>query len=243
MTVGNLLALWQNNIRRMLAYSSIAHAGYMLIGLAVGMAALSGRDSIVTLDGVGTMLFYLVVYGVATVGAFAVLAYLSGGRRQIDGVDELAGLGSTHPWMAAAMAIFMFSLTGLPPLAGFWGKLALFTGAMGIDASGIELVGGIWRWFTALAIAGVINAAISAAYYLRVVSLMYFRSPLSTPTARRGSGAGAVAIACIALVVGLGFYPAPLLRQATDASRAARLTFSTRAPRIAAPKTQTAAQP
>ena len=212
MTVGNLVALWQNNIRRMLAYSSIAHAGYMLIGLSVGLAAASLHhvDAIAALDGVGTMMFYLFVYMLATTGAFAVLAYLSGDERQIDGVDELAGLSRTHPRMAAAMAICMFSLTGLPPLAGFWGKLTLFMGALGVNASAREMLGGHeWKWFVGLAVAGAVNAAISAGYYLRVVGVMYFRSSLTVPAARRGLGAGLVATLCAAGVLAVGVLSRP----------------------------------
>ena len=129
---------WQQNIRRLLAYSSIAHAGYMLIGIAVALAVAGGAGGTTTVDGIGAMMFYVLVYAVATLGAFALLAWLGDGERQINNVDDLAGLWRNHPWAAAVMAIFMFSLTGLPPLAGFWGKLALFLGALGIDAGGAE---------------------------------------------------------------------------------------------------------
>jgi NADH-quinone oxidoreductase subunit N len=227
MTVGNLLALWQNNIRRMLAYSSIAHAGYMLIGFSVGLAATSVDARFLgNLDGLGSLFFYLVVYALATIGAFAVLAYLSGDERQIDGVDELAGLGGTHPWIAAVMAIFMFSLTGLPPLAGFWGKFTLFLGALGVDSAASEPAHHQWKWFVGLAVAGSINAAIAAAYYLRVVGVMYFRSSLTVPAARRGLGAGLVGAICAAGVLAASVDPDPLIDQANRASQAARATFA-----------------
>ncbi len=220
MTLGNLAALWQQNLRRLLAYSSIAHAGYMLIGLAVAFAVNGGAKGAVTIDGVGATLFYLFVYAIATMGSFAVLTYLGDADRQVENVDDLAGLGRAHPWVAAALAIFMFSLTGLPPLAGFWGKFALFTGAMGVQA----VDGSLSPWFLGLAIAGVLNAAISAGYYLRVVSVMYFRPPLSVPAARGGVGAALASIACAMLVIGIGANPGAMLETANAASHAARMT-------------------
>ena len=129
MTLGNVVALWQDNVRRLLAYSSIAHGGYMLIGLAVALAAGSGAKSAAGFDGVGGVLFYVTVYALATTGALATLVYLGRGVRQIDTVEDLAGAARPSR-RGVAMAIFMFSLAGIPPLAGFWGKLNLFTGAL-----------------------------------------------------------------------------------------------------------------
>ncbi|MCA9268011.1 MAG: NADH-quinone oxidoreductase subunit N, partial [Planctomycetales bacterium] len=106
MTLGNLLALWQTNVRRLLAYSSVAHGGYMLIGLAVALAAASGVEAAASLAGAGAMLFYLAVYVIATTGALSALAYLSSDERQVDDIDELAGLSRAHPWVALALAIF-----------------------------------------------------------------------------------------------------------------------------------------
>ncbi len=131
MTLGNVLALWQNNVRRLMAYSSVAHAGYMLIGLAVGFAVSGGAAEATNFDGIGAAFFYMLVYAAATAGTFAALTYLGGDDGELDTVDQLAGLTRNHPKTALAMAIFMFSLTGLPPLAGFWGKFTLFTGALG----------------------------------------------------------------------------------------------------------------
>ncbi len=221
MTLGNLVALWQQNIRRLLAYSSIAHAGYMLIGIAVGLAVAGGAGDIATIDGIGAMMFYVLVYAVATLGVFALLAWLGDGERQVNTVDDLAGLWRNHPWAAAVMAIFMFSLTGLPPLAGFWGKFSLFLGALGIDAGGGQSSVGLRPWFLALAIVGVINAAISAGYYLRVVSVMFFRPSLTVPAAQGGVGAAATAVVCAGLVIALGFNPAVPLEAANRASQAA----------------------
>jgi NADH-quinone oxidoreductase subunit N len=252
MTLGNLVALWQQNIRRLLAYSSIAHAGYMLIGVAVGLAVAGGAGGATTVDGVGAMMFYVLVYAVATLGAFALLAWLGDGERQINNVDDLAGLWRYHPWAAAAMAIFMFSLTGLPPLAGFWGKLSLFLGALGVDAGGAEPSVGLRGWFLALAVVGVINAAISAGYYLRVVSVMFFRPALAVPGAQGGIGAAATAIVCAGLVIALGCNPGVPLDAANRASQAAQSVLPTPAaappaakntPRASEPHPESAAQP
>jgi len=222
MTVGNVLALWQDNVRRLLAYSSIAHAGYMLVGLAVGFTVADQAGESPALDGMGAMLFYLAVYVLATGGMFAALTFLGNGLRQIDGVDELAGLGRTHPITAVAIAVFMFSLAGIPPLAGFWGKFTIFASAFGFGLGGGGAPAPEQVWFIILAVIGVLNAAVAAAYYLRIVAAMYFRAPLATARAEGGPGAALAAIACALLVVGLGCSPGSLVHQSHEASQAAR---------------------
>jgi len=159
---------------------------------------------------VAALWFYLVAYAAATIGAMAVLEHLGRPDRRLDGVEELAGLGQTRPLAAALLAIFMFSLTGVPPLAGFWGKLLVFGSALNVGGAEAQLQ---W-WFTGLAIVGAINAAVAAAYYLRVVAVMYFRTPLATPRAQGGAGAWWAAVACALLVVGIGLCPGPLIRAA-----------------------------
>ncbi len=178
MTVGNVCALWQRNIRRLLAYSSIAHAGYMLIGFAVGLAAPE-------LGGIAAMLFYLAVYALASLGTFAALTYLSSQQHEVSDMGELSGLSRAHPWIAGAIAVCMFSMAGIPPLAGFWGKLALFSGAIRLAVAD---AGSISTWFLLLAIVAALNAATAAAYYLRVIGAMYFRPATSTPPAEGGPG-------------------------------------------------------
>jgi NADH-quinone oxidoreductase subunit N len=221
MTLGNLLALWQGNVRRLLAYSSIAHAGYMLIGLAVGFAVAGGAGEASGFDGVAATFFYLLVYTVATAGAFAALTYLDGEVRSLNTVDELAGLSTSYPKTAAAIAVFMFSLTGLPPLAGFWGKFTLFTGALGVDARNPE-ASSLWPWFLALAVIGALNAAISAGYYLRIVAVMYFRPSIAQPAGQGGAGAAWTTAICALAVLAIGTYPGPLVEQTRRASQAAR---------------------
>jgi len=212
MTLGNTMALWQDNFRRMMAYSSIAHAGYLLIGLTVALAAGTGPPG--SWDGIAALLFYLCVYTVATIGTFAMLEYLGQPGRRVEGIDELAGLGRTRPASAAIMAVFMFSLTGIPPLAGFWGKLLIFGSALNMDAG----AGGNARiWFVVLAILGVLNAAISVGYYLRIVGVMYFRSALNEPRREGGWGAFTAAVACAIVTVIISFYPGPLLKASNQA--------------------------
>jgi NADH-quinone oxidoreductase subunit N len=233
MTFGNVLALWQDNLRRLLAYSSIAHAGYLLIGLAVGLATGNAQGP---LGGVGALGFYLVVYAAATIGTFAVLEHLGRAERRLEGVDELAGLGRTRPLAAALLAVFMFSLAGVPPLAGFWGKLLLFGSALNVVGAG----GARW-WFTGLAVVGVLNAAVAAAYYLRIVAVMYFRNPLGTPRAEGGVGAWWAAVACALLVVAIGIYPGPLM---SEAERTANFTtMQQKPPPQSAPRPGVAAFP
>jgi NADH-quinone oxidoreductase subunit N len=175
MTVGNLAALRQTNLKRMLAYSSIAHAGYVLVGLAAGNEA-----------GISAVLFYLLVYAFMNVGAFAVIVAASRFAGTAGGgetLDDFAGLAARKPWLAAAMALFMLSLAGVPPLAGFLGKLYVFGAAVQAD-------------LTWLVILGVVNSVISAYYYLRVVVVMTMREGVSEE-------AGAAPL-CLALQVGVG---------------------------------------
>jgi NADH-quinone oxidoreductase subunit N len=214
MTLGNVLALWQENLRRLLAYSSVAHAGYMLVGLAVALAPVRVRGE---WDGVGAVLFYLCVYALATIGTFAALEFLGRRDRQIEAVEELAGLGRTRPLLAVVIAVFMFSLAGIPPLAGFWGKLYVFGSALGVDAGDLS-EGTLWKWFVVLAVIGVLNAAVAAAYYLRIVGVMYFRTPLAVPRPRGGAGAWLALTACAVLTIAIGILPGPLYRQADSAS-------------------------
>lgn len=219
MTLGNTLALWQTNVRRMLAYSSIAHAGYLLIGLAVALAVASGAASLSRSEGITAMLFYLIVYAVATSGSFAALAYLAGREREINKVEDLAGLGRVYPLISAAFALFLFSLAGLPPLAGFWGKFTLFLSALDLGSEG-----GIERtWFLILAIAAGLNAAIAAAYYLRLVAVMYFREPVGIPQADGGSGAGLATIAAAVLLIAVSCVPGVFIEASGSASKSARI--------------------
>jgi NADH-quinone oxidoreductase subunit N len=210
MTLGNVLALLQDNLKRLLAYSSVAHAGYMLIGLAVA-PSLRGEG----LDGgIDAVLFYLMGYAAMTIGAFAVLIALSTPQKQVETFDDLAGLGSTHPGLAAFMTLFLFSLIGIPLTAGFAGKLLIFWGAMAVPGAEPDQL----RLFRLLALIGVINAAIGGWYYLRIVAVMYLRTALK-PLDRVRSVPGVAALWICALVtLALGMYPRPFLQWTRDAA-------------------------
>ena len=133
MTLGNVAALWQRNVRRLLAYSSIAHAGYLLLGLAAAMGGSMGSG--LSSDAAAAVVFYVLVYSAASLGAFASLGYLSNDDRSYSMVEELSGIGRSYPVIGGCLAVCMFSLSGIPPLAGFWGKFALFKSALDV---GIE---------------------------------------------------------------------------------------------------------
>lgn len=217
MCIGNMCALWQTNIRRLLAYSSIAHSGYMLIGVAVVMAA--GAEGGKSVGGVGSSLLYLMLYSFTSIGAFSVLAFWRGGDEEVSAVDDLAGGGQSRPLAAAFLTVFMFSFAGIPPLAGFWGKFTLFGNAVSLAMSPEDHTR--QTWFSILAVIAALNAAIGAAYYLRVVSTLYFKKPVEaaalTPAWRRPSFASA--IVCLILVLGLGLYTRPAVKLAGDAEQ------------------------
>jgi NADH-quinone oxidoreductase subunit N len=184
MTAGNIAALTQGNIKRMLAYSSIAHAGYVLIGVVSG-----------TTRGVTAALVYLMVYAFMQLGAFAVVVVLR--RKDVigDELKDLTGLWATHPGAAVAMLVFMLSLGGIPPTAGFMGKLLVFGAA--IDA------GYIW-----LAVIGVLNSALSLYYYVRVVVFMWIADSETEPTSAALSPAlAAVLVVTVTGTLVLGVYP------------------------------------
>lgn len=159
MTLGNIVALAQQNVKRMLAYSSIAHTGYMMVGLAAYQEGGALKETLST-DGVTALLFYMLAYAFMNIGAFAVLAWLQERGRGVT-LDELSGLAGTHPLAALSMAVFMISLMGIPPLIGFYAKYYVIVAAIEADM--------LW-----LAVAIVLMSALSAYFYLRVVFVMYF---------------------------------------------------------------------
>ncbi len=202
MTLGNVVALWQDNLQRILAYSSVAHAGYMLIGLTAAPYLAPNAPG-----GVGAVLFYLVAYGAMTLGAFGVIALLNTGERRVETVDDLAGLGRTHPGMALLMALFLFSLIGLPLTAGFSGKLQLFWGALEVWQEVPRDAG--WLYLM-LAVVGALNAAIGAYYYLRIISVMYLRGALRPLPQVRSWPALTMLWVCAAVTIWLGVSGGPM---------------------------------
>src|SRR5205823_802122 len=163
--------------------------------------------------GITAMLFYVFVYALATMGTFAALAYLGSARRDVNDVDELAGLARSQPLVAGALAVFMFSLAGLPPLAGFWGKFSLFASAIELATSAPTTLA---LWFRILAVAGALNAAIAAAYYLRIVALIYFQPQTQPLAAAGGPTARLAAVLCAVLVIGVGAFPGRFLKMSAD---------------------------
>jgi NADH-quinone oxidoreductase subunit N len=216
MTLGNILAILQDNIKRLLAYSSIAHAGYMLIGLAVAPRLVTASSF--GIGGVEAVLFYLVAYGGMTVGVFAVLSYLSTRERTVETVDDLAGLARSHPGVALLMALFLFSLIGIPLTAGFWGKFLLFSDALLIPFRPENAASREQHWlFALLALIGAVNAAIGGWYYLRIAAAMYLRDPLDPIVKGRVRPVLVAVWACALLTLGVGVYPYPIEQVAVDA--------------------------
>ena len=196
MALGGFVAINQTNIKRMMAYSSIGHVGYALIGLAVGNEV-----------GVRGVLVYMAIYIFMNLGAFACILCMRRGDRMVADIKDLAGFSTTHPMAAAAMAIFMFSMAGIPPLAGFFGKFYIFLAA--IEA---ELY--------ALAVIGVLTSVVGAFYYLRIIKIMYFddvTDPLETGIPRE---LGLVLLGTAAVIVLFFVFPGPLLDAAGTAAAA-----------------------
>jgi len=184
MFIGNIAALVQTNIKRMLAYSSIAHAGYILIGLVAWNGV--GRASVI---------FYLLSYTFMNIGAFGIVAFLGKKEQENLDIDDFKGLAFRKPFIAILMAIFMFSLAGLPPTSGFFGKFYLFSAA--VSSGHVPLV-----------ILGVINSMISVYYYLGVVVVMFMKEsekPLALP-GRLPAVSSSLIIAGLG-TLGLGIFP------------------------------------
>ena len=192
MLYGSVVAIAQNNLKRMLAYSSISHAGYMTIGLAAG-----------NIDSVAGILFYLTAYAFMNLGAFGIIGLIEGKGDTNTTLDSYAGLNSKSPLLAGFMALFMFALAGIPPMAGFFGKYYVFMAAIKSD-------------LTWLAIVGVFSSAISVYFYLRVVVYMYFKDSTSDITVNSNfAGLLAVVISGL-LVLAFGLLPDTLLTIITN---------------------------
>jgi len=194
MVLGSFAAIAQPNIKRLMAYSSIGHVGYSLIGLAAGTAA-----------GIRGVLIYLAIYLFMNVGAWAVILCMRRQGRMLEQIADLSGLSRTNPALALALAVFMFSLAGVPPAAGFFGKLYIFVAA--IDAK-----------LTGLAVIGVVTSVVGAFYYLRIVKVMYFDEPVAafdTPIAGELKG-----VLLVTALVTLFFFllPGPVVGSAEVAA-------------------------
>jgi NADH-quinone oxidoreductase subunit N len=194
MIVGNVVAITQQSLKRMLAYSSIAHAGYAFVAL-VAQSAL----------GASSLLYYLMAYALMSLGSFAVLQVVTKPGDQRHVFDDYAGLGTTYPWLAAAMSLFMFALAGFPPTAGFAGKFYIFSAAV--------QSGHYW-----LALIGVLTSVVSVVYYARVVIMMYMHAPSGEPQV---AGVAPTTLALLGIAafgtLYLGLFPGGVLRLAERA--------------------------
>jgi NADH-quinone oxidoreductase subunit N len=203
MTVGNVVALVQTNVKRMLAYSSIAHAGYALVGfVAAGAAADEARRQ----DAVAAVVFYLLVYAVMNLGAFAVVTLIArSGDRRTD-TEDYRGIGFQTPALSLTLSLFLLSLLGVPLTAGFMGKVLVFSEALGQG----------YRW---LVVIGVLNTAISVYYYLRLIVVMFFRERTTQWSAPRiPASVALVLVLTVGGVLYLGLFPGRVI----DAFRAAQ---------------------
>ncbi|MDA8237546.1 MAG: proton-conducting transporter membrane subunit, partial [Chloroflexi bacterium] len=202
MTLGNLVALTQDNVKRMLAYSSIAHTGYMLVGLAAYAAG--------EIRGLEGLLFYSAAYAFMNLGAFAVIAALQKRPGVTSRLETFAGLGRREPVLGALMVLFLLSLTGIPPTAGFFAKAYVILAA--VQAGG---------WLSLLAVIAVLNAAVAAFYYLRVIVYMYMREPTGEPTPVAHGALLRLGLTITAgVTIVLGLIPTPLLESVGTAARA-----------------------
>ena len=193
MGLGNLVAVAQENIKRMLAYSSIAHAGYAMIGLIVG-------DKL----GIYSLMLYLMIYSFMNLGAFGIVILLQRGGMSGESINDFSGLSKKHPFYALLMLVFMFSLAGLPPTAGFVAKFYVFMAAVNAHLA----------W---LAVVGVIFSAISAYFYLRIVMVMYMKEPAGEMKLAASPVLSIALLVAVAVVVLVGVFPGPLIDYAQTA--------------------------
>ena len=205
LALGAFAALRQNNIKRLMAYSSIGNVGYVLLGLASG-----------TEKGIQSVVFYLAIYMVMTLGVFAVILLMKRKEIMVEEVSDLSGLGRSHPMMALAMLIFMFSMAGIPPLFGFWAKFLVFDAAVAAN-------------LTALAAFGIAMSVIGAFYYLKIIKTIYFDEPAAPYEAKGGAVENIIMAAC-AIVIVFGYLLNPLLDKASAAAAASRSTMFSTAP-------------
>jgi len=201
MVLGSFAAIQQSNVKRLMAYSSIANVGFALVGLAAG-----------TEQGVHGVLVYMTIYLAMIIGAFSVVLSMRQRGQMVEDISELAGLSRTHPLMALSMAAFMFALAGIPPLAGFFGKLSVFLPAIQAAPQNHSLY--------VLAVVGVLSSVVGAFYYLRIVKIMYFDEP-GVPFDRQTDQWMAGVMGASAVFVTFFFiFPIPILDGATAAAAA-----------------------
>jgi len=204
LVVGNLTAIAQTNLKRMLAYSTIAQMGFVLLGMSAGV--VSG-NTLSAANAYSSSMFYIVTYVLTTLGTFGLVLYLAREGFESEEITDLAGLSQRAPWLAGVMALFMFSLAGLPPLVGFHAKLAVLQALVTTNVTG----------YLVLAVVAVLLSLIGAYYYLRVVKVMYFDPPASAMPAAGSRGITALLAFNGAAVLVLGLLPGGLMAMCRDA--------------------------
>ena len=204
LALGNIAAIAQTNFKRMLAYSSIAHMGFTLLGLTAGVV---GGNTISAGNAYSSSLFYLVAYVLTTLAAFGLVMLIARDGFEADEIRDLAGLSKRSPWMAGVMAIVMFSFAGIPPTIGFYAKLAVLQALVTTNVTGY-----IW-----LAVIAVMLSLIGAFYYIRVVKVMYFDEPTDPHPVSQASGVNALLAANGLAVLVLGLLPGGLMAMCRDA--------------------------
>jgi len=192
MALGAFAAIVQNNIKRLMAYSSIANVGYMLIGLAVGGAVASGVET--QENGIEGMLVYLTIYIIMTLGTFGCILAMKRNGTNVESINDLAGLSKSNPMIAASLAIFMFSMAGIPPLAGFFGKLFVFQAALQAE-------------LYTLAVIGVLTSVVGCYYYIRIIKVMYFDDAEETLDQSVGFEINAVVGVSAIIILAFFLYP------------------------------------
>lgn len=203
LVVGNVAAIAQSNLKRMLAYSTISQMGFVLLGLSAGY--VSG-NSFSGANAYSSAMFYLTTYVLTTLGTFGLIMFLSREGFEAEEISDLAGLSSRAPWLAGVMAVFMFSLAGIPPMVGFYAKLAVLQAL-------VSTADPAYLW---LAVIAVLLSLVGAFYYLRVVKVMYFDAPQETRSLQRGSGVSALLALNGAAVLLLGLMPGGLMALCRD---------------------------
>ncbi len=204
LVVGNVAAIAQTNLKRMLAYSTIAQMGFILLGLSAGV--VSG-NTLSAGNAYSSAMFYVVAYVLTTLGTFGLIMYLSRQGFESEHIDDLAGLARRAPWVAGVMTVFMFSLAGVPPMVGFYAKLAILQALVSTNVT-------LYLW---LAIVAVLLSLVGAFYYLRVVKVMYFDEPVQTAPLLQGQGVSALLALNGLAVLGFGLLPGGLMAICRDA--------------------------
>jgi NADH-quinone oxidoreductase subunit N len=205
LVIGNVVAIAQTNLKRMLAWSTIAQVGFVLLGFLSGVIA---GDAGAVPTAWGASLFYIITYVLTTLGTFGLVQLLARRGFECDRIADLKGLSTRSPWMALIMLLLMFSLAGIPPMVGFYAKLAVLAAA--VEA------GLVW-----LAVVAVLASLVGAFYYLRVVKIMYFDTPEDSQPIVATGGARAVFAVNGAAVLVLGILPGPLMALCLEAIRVA----------------------